>query len=43
MYGEMEAIIDFYGWTLPQAKALSVRERRHFYERVKAMKENRPQ
>jgi len=40
MYGEVEQLVDFYGWTLQEAKLLSVRERRHWYARAKAKKES---
>jgi hypothetical protein len=40
MYGEVEAIVDYFGWTLDAAKRLGVRERRHWYKRAKAKKES---
>lgn len=40
MYGELETLVDYYRWTLAEAKALSVRERRHLYERIKVKVEN---
>ncbi len=35
MYGEVEQLVDFYNWRLEDAKKLTVRERRHWYKRVK--------
>ena len=40
MYGELEALVDFYGWTLDYAKKLSFRERKHWYKRAQVKKES---
>lgn len=40
MYAEIEALIDFYSWTVPEAKKLTVRERRHWFQRVKFKRES---
>jgi len=40
MYGEVEALVDYYSWNLLDVKRLSVRERRHWYKRIKAKKES---
>jgi len=40
MYGEMEALVDFFGWKLSEVKRLSFRERKHWYRRAQAKKEN---
>jgi|KBSMisStaDraftv2_1062788.scaffolds.fasta_scaffold4191060_2 hypothetical protein len=41
MYGELEALVDFYGWTLDYAKSLCFRERKHWYKRAQVKKESR--
>jgi hypothetical protein len=40
-YGEVEAIIDYYNaWTVDYAMSLTVRERRHWFNRVRVKVEN---
>jgi hypothetical protein len=36
----MEALIDHYNWTLQDVKNMTVRERRHWYGRLRAKKES---
>jgi hypothetical protein len=41
MYHEIEQLVDFYNWSIAETKKLTVRERRHWYQRVKNKIENR--
>lgn len=38
MYYVIEQLVDYYGWTVDQAKRLTYREREHWYKRVEAKK-----
>lgn len=40
MYYIVEQLVDYYGWTVEQAKKLSFREREHWFSRVRVKKES---
>lgn len=41
MYYEVEQLVDFYNWRVEDVKKLTVRERRHWFNRVKYKIDNR--
>lgn len=41
MYLEVEDLVDEFGWSLTEAKALSYRERKHWHRRAQVLRNMR--